>query len=64
MMRMPNTITSWYEEDTYPIANARPMPIARPPIIAPGRLPIPPTTDAVNATSPTWNPTYGSTSWS
>ena len=56
-IRIANTITSWYADETYPTANARPRPIASPPIIAPGMLPMPPTTAAVNAINPTWKPT-------
>ncbi len=45
--------------DRYEAANASSTPRTRPPIIAPGMLPMPPSTAAVNALRPGMNPVYG-----
>src|SRR5215475_3634821 len=60
-IRMPNTIACWNVDEMYPVANASARPISRPPSTAPGRLPMPPTTAAVNAKRPAWKPMYGNT---
>jgi hypothetical protein len=48
-IRITNTIASEKVEETYPIVSDWASPIRRPPATAPGMLPIPPTTAAVNA---------------
>ena len=60
-MRIPNATASRQDELRYPdtICSARPS--TRPPSIAPGTLPIPPSTAATNAFRPGMSPIRGCT---
>ena len=56
MIRIMKTVTSAHWPPKYPAANASVRPTTSPPSIAPGMLPIPPTTAAVKPFSPARNP--------
>ena len=51
-IRMTKTMASLKVDETYAVTNDSVSPIIRPPSIAPGMLPIPPMTAAMNALSP------------
>ena len=61
-IRIENAATSLYSTEKYADQNVSIRPIARPPSIAPGSEPMPPSTAAVNALMPATKPMKKSTS--